>query len=79
MVRWYCAIICVYAYVSFHYIVIVPLRHLVSEFLIFFCLLWSMNYLITDRCDSNKISYFQMGIPLNKFPLETSLKLPICF
>ena len=58
MARWYCVIICVYAYVSFHYTVIVPLLHLVSEFLMFFCLLWSMNYLICDRCDSNKISFF---------------------
>ena len=38
-----------------------------------------VEYLITDRCDSNEISYFQMEIPLNKFPLETSFELPVCF
>ena len=37
------------------------LLHLVGEFLMIFCLLWSMNYLITDRCDSNKIYFFSNG------------------
>ena len=36
MARLYCAIICVYAYVFFHYIVIVPLFDLASESLMFF-------------------------------------------